>query len=159
MKEKTRRKARLDSKQRKFQVQTSRVIRHEPREMPKWAHFFVGDVMCPFCLHRAKISMFLKPTKKGFHKGLGLCRECQQQMQLKTLASEMTPEQFAEWVVEYPAGYFWKKCHFDIFNKRLKKIGWSYRFWGRYRELKPKKEVDDQYSQYLHDMEREEDYS
>ena len=155
MRKKVLKKMRLDPKQRKFEVKTSKVISHESKELPKWAQFFVGDVMCPFCFHIAKIQMFLKSTKKGYHKGLGLCRECQQQMQLKTLASEMTPEQFAEWVVEYPAWAFWQKCKFKKFNERLKKIGWSYRFWGKYRELKPKEEqsVEDSYDQYIQDIE------
>ena len=66
-------------------------------------------VSCPFCLHFGKIGEFLISTKKGYHKGLGLCPECKNQMQLRSLTAEWTPEQYAEWCFNYRLSGFWQK--------------------------------------------------
>ena len=93
-------------------------------------------VSCPFCLHTGKISEFLISTKKGYHKGLGLCPECKNKMQLRSLTAEWTPEQYAEWCFRYSMDGFWQKVPFKKWSDRLHKISWSYRFWAKYKQLK-----------------------
>lgn len=112
-------------------------------------------VMCPFCLHIDKIGNFLISTKKGYHKGQGKCPECQNRMELQTLTAKWTPEQFADWVYPYSRSGFWQKCKFKTFNDRLYKIGWSYRFWRRYRELKGE-DTTESYEEHLKRIQREE---
>ncbi len=144
--------ARLDSKQKKFDYLLPKKKKASKDNKPKWVNKFVGDVLCPFCLHKDKIVKFLKATKAGYHKSLGKCPSCQQGMQLKSVASKWTPTEFAKWVFNYPAGYFWRKCKFKKWNKRLYSLGWSFEFWGAYRALKPKDTPESTYAQYLVDM-------
>ena len=95
-----------------------------------------GTFYCPFCFHKDVIGQYLISTKKGYHKGLGKCPECGNEMQLKTLIAEMTPEQYAEFVYGYSKSGFWQKIKFKQFNERLNAIGWSERFWLKYKQLK-----------------------
>lgn len=116
--------------------------------------YAVNDpVMCPFCLHTSFINAFLKSSKKGFDKRLGECPECQQGMMLKTLTAEWTPEQFAQWCYEYSASGFWQKVTFKKFTDRLYQMGWSYRFWAKYKELKGPTDEEASYEQYQKDQE------
>ena len=66
--------------------------------------------------------------------------------------AKWTTTEFARWVFNYPAGYFWHKCKFHKWNKRLYSLGWSFEFWGAYRALKPKVTQEGDYAQYLVDM-------
>jgi transcription elongation factor Elf1 len=100
------------------------------------AAIYTGLYRCPFCLHEARINSFLISTGKGYHRGLGKCPECGNQMQLKTLTSKMTPEQFAEFAYGYRTAGYWQKVKFNTFNQRLKELGINFRFWKRYKELK-----------------------
>jgi len=149
---KARRKARLDSKQQKFGYTVVKKKKIKEPIMPKLVKSFVGDVLCPFCLHKAKLVKFMRSTKAGYHRTLGTCPSCQKGMQIKSLVAKWTPTEFAKWVFEYPSGAFWKKCTFKKFNKRLHSLGWSYEFWGAYKKLKPKVTEGSDYNQYLADM-------
>ena len=93
-------------------------------------------IMCPFCLHTSKLSNFIISTKKGIHQGLGQCPECKHCARWHTLTAEWTPEQYAEWVFQYSTSGFWQKTPFKTWSSRLKKIGWAYKFWKRYKQLK-----------------------
>jgi transcription elongation factor Elf1 len=95
-----------------------------------------GKYYCPFCFHKDDIGIYLISTKKGFHKSLGKCPECGNEMQIKTLTADMSIEQYAEFVFGYSKSGFWQKINFKKFNERLKAIGWSERFWLKYKQLK-----------------------
>jgi len=114
-------------------------------------------VACPFCLHIGKIGSFLISTKKGYHKSLGKCPECKNQMQLRSLTAEWTPEQYAEWCYDYAKSGFWQKTPFKKWSDRLYKIGWSYRFWQKYKQLKGEsaKDKTESYYDYLERAQRE----
>ena len=114
-----------------------------------------GEVLCPFCLHEGPLGAFLISTKKGFHKGLGKCPECQNMMQLRTLTAKWTPSQFAEWVYDYRLSGFWQKCKFKTFNDRLYRLGWSYEFWDRYKQLKGENQTE-AYEDYILRKQQEE---
>ena len=122
---------------------------------------FNKKVTCPFCLAWAGLGKFLISTKKGYNQGQGHCPECNQNMKLKTLfgLGKWPPEQYAQFVVEYPPGGFFDRIHkgvgFETWNQRLKIMKWSVPFWQEYRRLKPKedgkstKEEDDLYESML----------
>lgn len=114
----------------------------EVKEQPKITIIdkYVDEYLCPFCLHKDRISAYLISTKKGYHKGLGLCPECGNKMQLKTLTANMNAEQYAEFVYRYSVQGFWQKVNFETFNYRLRKYGLLLRFWARYKQLKGTKE-------------------
>jgi len=115
-------------------------------------------VSCPFCLHIGKIGEFLISTKKGFHRGLGKCPECKNQMQLRSLTAEWTPEQYAEWCYSYSLSGFWQKVPFKKWSQRLRDIGWSYAFWAKYKQLKGESAEDrtESYQEWLERKQREE---
>jgi transcription elongation factor Elf1 len=110
---------------------------------------YTGQYMCPFCLHTGKIEQYLISTKKGYHRGLGHCPECNNQMQLKTLTANMTPEEFAEFMFSYSCQGGWQKVKFKIWSQRLAQIGWSTRFWARYHQLKGEGDGTEKYQDYL----------
>jgi len=112
-------------------------------------------VMCPFCLHIGKIGEFLISTRKGFHKGLGECPECHNKMQLRSLTADWSPEQFAEWVYKYATQGYWQRVNFKKFNERLRKIGWSWKFWSKYKQLKGEAHTES-YEEWLERKQREE---
>ena len=106
-------------------------------EAKKAETFVIGGwVYCPFCLFYAKMGAFLISTKKGFHRGLGKCSDCNQKMQLRTLTSEWTIEEYAEWCYNYSVSGFWQKVPYQKWSSRLKKMGWAQKFWNRYKALK-----------------------
>jgi len=115
---------------------------------------YKGNYSCPFCLHSDPINKFLISTPKGYDKRLGLCPECKNKMMIKTLTSNWTPEQFADFVADYARQGFWQKCKFQVFNQRLRAIGWSYRFWKRYKELKGDSDTEN-YFDYIDRKQRE----
>jgi len=117
---------------------------------------YTGTYMCPFCLHQDKINAYLISTKKGYHKGLGHCPECNNQMQIKTLVADMTPEQFANFAFEYSMQGYWSKVKFKEFNDRLYKIGWAERFWIEYKKLKGEDIGTEKYQDYLMRKQEEE---
>jgi hypothetical protein len=112
-------------------------------------------VFCPFCLHYGELRTFLISTKKGISQSLAACPECKQGMRMSTLVADMTPEQFADFVYPYAKSGFWKKVNFAQWNDRLRRMGWSFRFWARYKELKGEGEYDSEEA-YLERKQREE---
>jgi hypothetical protein len=107
-------------------------------------------IFCPFCLGQYQINAFLISTKKGtINKLLGLCPDCKNEMQLKTLDSlvKMTMKEFARWCFEYRLSGFWGKVtrgfsgsegdvYFKEFNRRLKHFENYEDFWLTYKNLK-----------------------
>lgn len=97
------------------------------------------NVMCCFCLYQDTLRKFLIPSKSGFHKGLGLCPQCKQKSQLRTLVNmpNMSAKKYAEFVYNYVSSGFWQKCDFHVWARRLNlNIHLSCEFWNRYNELK-----------------------
>lgn len=117
---------------------------------------YTGEYRCPFCLGLNKIGFYLISTKKGYHKGLGHCPECGNQMKLKSLTAEWTPEQFADFAYEYSCQGYWQKVPFAKFAHRLDNIGWAQRFWTRYKELKGDSTPTESYQDYLMRTQEEE---
>lgn len=117
---------------------------------------YTGTYMCPFCLHQDRINAYLISTKKGYHQGLGRCPECGNNMQIRTLTLEMTPEQFAEFMFEYSCQGGWQKVKFKQFNERLFVMGWSERFWTRYKQLKGDNVPVVSYADYIMRQQEEE---
>lgn len=117
---------------------------------------YTGTYMCPFCLHQDRIGAYLISTKKGYHKGLGHCPECNNQMQIKTLTADMTSEQFANFAFEYSTQGYWSKVKFKEFNDRLYKIGWLEQFWAEYKKLKGEDSGTEKYQDYLMRKQEEE---
>jgi len=111
------------------------------------------QVMCPFCLHIDPLHKFLISTKQGYHKGMGQCPECKNQMRFESLTSEWTPEQYAEWVYPYSASGFWQKIPYKTWSERMRKIGWAWRFWARYKQLKG----EEPHETYAEHMEKEQE--
>jgi len=146
---------RQDKLQTKFDPTQPTGIKFKPQDIMEVTTLHTGVYWCPFCLHKDKIEAYLISTKKGYHKGLGLCPECKNKMQLKTLTSKMTPEQFAEFAYGYRADGYWQKMPFTKFNERLKQIGWAQRFWNKYRQLKGE-DTTESYEQYIERKQYEE---
>ena len=107
------------------------------------------DVCCPFCLHLGKIRDFRVPTKHGYSKKRAQCPECNNLMQIRSLTQAMSPEQYAQWVFDYSLSGFWQKCPFHKFADRLKRMGISYRFWAKYKQLKGEANPEESYQEYL----------
>jgi len=92
---------------------------------------------CPFCLHQGKLNEFQLKNKNGSISTKRVqCPECQNTMLINSLIITLTPEQFANWIWNYPAPDFWKKCNFNKFRDKLYKTGISKRFWETYNQLK-----------------------
>jgi len=109
---------------------------------------YTGEYLCPFCLHYDKIEAYLISTSKGYHKGLGLCPECENKMRLESLTAEMTPEQYAEFMYGYSASGGWQKVKWEKWKQRMNNIGWTERFWLRYKQLKGDN-THETYQQYM----------
>jgi len=122
----------------------------KPKQKPRTLQTYTitTPVLCPFCLHIGKINEFLISTKKGYHRNLGQCPECNNKMRLSTLTAEWTPEQFAEFAYNYATSGYWQKVPFKKFNNRLYKIGWAKKFWDRYKQLKGE-DTQETYEEWL----------
>ena len=55
---------------------------------------------------------------------------------MKSVLTNQTPEQYADCVYDYRSSGFFQKIKFDAWKKRLWEVGWSMRFWTRYKALK-----------------------
>ena len=93
-------------------------------------------VMCPFCLHTAKLSLFFVSTNKGISQGKAECPSCKNGMLMKSLYNDWGAEEYAQWVFDYRRSGFWQKCPFPTWKQRLYEIGWAHTFWTTYKELK-----------------------
>ena len=116
---------------------------------------YTEQVFCPFCIHVGQLREFLISTKKGISQHDAKCPECGQGMRMTTLTQIETPEQFADFAYPYAKSGFWQKVSWTKFNDRMKKIGWSYKFWLRYKELKGE-DKSENYEEYIERKQREE---
>ena len=96
------------------------------------------EVSCVFCLYTTKLQKFFKTDAKGRTIALVECPECHNKMRLKTLLTDMTPQEYAKFVYGYRLSGFWQKCPFAKFNQRLMALGVSREFWNEYKKLKGK---------------------
>lgn len=94
------------------------------------------QVMCAYCLYTGKLSEFLISTKKGFHKSQAKCPDCKNGQLIKTLSTNMTPEEYAEFIYSNKGYGVWQKMPFAKWKERLYQIGWAGAFWTKYKELK-----------------------
>jgi transcription elongation factor Elf1 len=147
-------KAKEDKQQAKLNPKSPSFIQVKQETKTDIIQLHTGEYYCPFCLHKDRINKYLISTKKGYHKGLGKCPECGNQMQFKSLTAAWTPEQFAEWAYQYSASGYWQKVPFSKFNSRLRQIGWLERFWARYRQLKGSDD-NESYTEHIEREQRE----
>ena len=94
------------------------------------------EVSCVFCLYTTKLQKFFKTDAKGRTIALVECPECHNKMRLKTLLTDMTPQEYAKFVYGYRLSGFWQKAPFATFTKRLREMGISNEFWSEYKKLK-----------------------
>lgn len=136
VKPRARMKARRDASQLVLapDQQTGQKRRGQP--LPAEFKATTGQFHCPFCLHIGVLTAFLVNTKKGWSRSNGKCPECEEGFRLRSLTMRMSPAQFGEWVYNYPAFRFWRKCNFEKFNRRLKQLRWAHPFWTAYKAMK-----------------------
>jgi hypothetical protein len=60
-------------------------------------------------------------------------------MHTSSLITDMTLEEFAEWIVRYPYQQFWKRCRFFEFSTRLRLYGGRSRFFNAYADAKARR--------------------
>jgi hypothetical protein len=118
---------------------------------------YTQRVMCPFCLHADKLQAFLTAGTPKSPYSRAVCPECKNGMRMSSLTSEWTPEQYAEFVYPYAGSGFWQKCKFSIWKKRLAQIGWTQRFWDRYKQLKGE-DTTESYIDYIERKSQEDQY-
>ena len=115
------------------------------------------NTTCPFCLGYSRLRLFLQSTKKGFNRGIGKCPLCGQGAKLQTLVKMETwgPEEYAQFVFDYRSSGFWQKIDFASWKKRLALMGWTERFWNKYKELRGdspdperEKQLEEQWKNY-----------
>lgn len=147
-------KASRNNKQATF----TKIAKLKLKQQPKIETFFKYGATkvfyCPFCLGIHPFSKYLISTKKGYHKGLMQCPECNNKFRITTLTEIASPEEYAEFVYPYSASGFWQKVPWTKWKERLYGIGWAQRFWKRYKELKGEGQ-EDTYAQYLKDHQKE----
>ena len=146
----------IDDKEQSILTANGNITQSEPykAEMTISADYN-QQVFCPFCIHVDKLSAFLISTKKGISQHDAKCPECKLGMRMTSLTQIETPEQFAEFAYPYAKSGFWQKVSWTKFNDRMKKIGWSYKFWLRYKELKGE-DKSESYEEYIERKQREE---
>jgi len=123
------------------------------REPPTVVHgtVYTGKFFCPYCLHIDNLSAFRVRIKRGWSEKMAKCPECNQRMRITTLAKDMTPEDYADWVFQMALSGFWSRVDFYEWNRRLRLLGWSWRFWNRYKQLKAEQGLEAQ----IKEMERQ----
>jgi len=146
----------IDKQQAKLDPQSPSFLKEKKKTVVSITEVLTGEYRCPFCLNPNKINAYLISTKKGYDKRLGHCPSCNNNMMIKTLTADMTPEQFADFVFDYARQGFWQKAPFKTFNDNLYAIGWSQRFWARYKELKGDTAAVENYEQYMMRKQEEE---
>ena len=126
--------AKNDKKQSKFSQNTT-ILKPSSFIQTKQLDL-MQEVSCVFCLYTTKLQKFFKTDAKGRTIALVECPECHNKMRLKTLLTDMTPQEYAKFVYGYRLSGFWQKCPFALFNKRLRAMGISNEFWSEYKKLK-----------------------
>jgi len=124
------------------------LLKHKKVIQVNVTDMYKGEYSCPFCLHSERINAFLISAKKGYDKRLAQCPECKQKMMIKSLTSNWTPEEYAQFMYDYARQGGWKKVQFKVWSYRLKKIGWSQRFWNEYMKLKGESPTEN-YQDYI----------
>jgi hypothetical protein len=97
-------------------------------------------VQCPFCLYQDYRYKFMHRLHSGKLARSAICPDCQKRMVIDSLEQEMTIEQYAKWVKNYPG--YWKSINFEKWSQRLKEAGMSYTFWAEYKKLKAEDEAN-----------------
>lgn len=141
--------AKDDKEQLKLDLTQPSLVENKKPVTVTITEMYAGNYSCPFCLHSDKIGNFLISRKKGYDKKLGHCPECNNNMMIKTLTANMTPEQYAQFMYEYSRQGGWQKVQFKVWSFRLQKIGWAQRFWTEYRKLKGEAVTTESYDQYV----------
>ena len=92
--------------------------------------------LCPFCLEKSNKYIIR-------NKALIECPNCLISFKLKTLLfiQDCTNQEYAKWVFDYRlSGFFFKlksgNNSFEKWNLQMKKLGISFDFWEKYKELK-----------------------
>jgi len=106
-------------------------------------------VACAYCLWQGALYKFLIKTKKGYHQSQAQCPSCGNKQLIRTLTTDMTPEEYAEWMYSNMQYGGWSKVPFTKWKERLAELGWSQRFWLKYRQLKGEEtqETEEEYIQ------------
>jgi len=112
---------------------------------------YTGPFFCPYCLDIGRLGEFRVQVKRGWSQKMAKCPECNQRMRMTTLTKDMTPEDYADWVFQMSFSGFWQRVDFYEWNRRLRLLGWSYRFWQRYKQLKGEQGLEAQ----IKEMERQ----
>lgn len=95
---------------------------------------------CPYCLAIHSSVSFVQFKKTGKVSSIRRCRDCGSKFHASNaLLRETTLDAYAKWIVDYPAGLFFKKVDFPIWAHILKTRGWADEFWLAYRKYKPKR--------------------
>jgi transcription elongation factor Elf1 len=126
----------LDRKQQLFNAEGVAKRKEPPKVEVTTVLDIKQAVMCPFCLYENHLQVFLVSTKKGISQSKAKCPECKNGMLMRSLTADLTVEEYAEWCFGYVADGFWKKVPFERWKSRLFHLGWSQRFWERYKQLK-----------------------
>lgn len=113
---------------------------------------------CPFCLGEYPSYRFEVHLKSGKKSGKGICPECGQHFLWKTLVSDMTPVQYAEWLYSYMGYGGYQKVSWEKLKLRLKQMGIANTFWEAWKAAKNKAyeesgrmsedEIERQYKEY-----------
>jgi hypothetical protein len=110
-----------------------RVVPPKVQVITEWLN---PTYLCPFCLHEGPMSDYEFKTPKGKVSKRKLCPDCNNSMLERTLTTEMTVNEYALFVFNYALSGFWEKVNYSKFCERLRKLGISYEFWKKYKELK-----------------------
>jgi len=129
-------KAKFDKRQTELAPNTETGVKEKTPTFNIQTANMTDIVTCPFCLYFGKIQEFLVSTKKGISQSKAACPQCKNGMMMRSLISEMSIEDYAEWCYEYSGSGFWQKVPFRTWAERLRKLGWAYKFWKKYRQLK-----------------------
>jgi len=133
-------------------IKETKLIGDTPEDKP-FAIDEVNQYFFPFCLYIGYQKEFLMYKGDTLITYRVQCPDCGQTFNMKTLMSDMSIMEFADWVADYARQGFWQKCDFEKFNQRLKQLGWSYLFWERYRAVTGK--ADDYRYERVHDRIKE----
>jgi len=148
--------AKQDKEQATLNPYSPSFIKTKQEQQVSVTGILTGKYSCVFCLYSGRIEEFLISRKKGYDKRLVHCPECGQNMELRSLTAKWTPEEYADFLYRYSCQGGWQKVRFKIWSERLKEIGWSERFWLRYKELKGDSDQTESYEKHIMRQQEEE---